>query len=143
MLTFKAQHVKLLFIYLHYFPTRALLTIIPLLRSSQQSLQELLPFFMVDDHSLTLLHFFGNVFLHIFARPVLYTSLKSLLKLICFKLLICNLLNLNLSFNHWIFYCILYALRGVCTRCFTNVFIIIIILKVWHKHICTLCTVWL
>ena len=63
-------------------------------------LKELIPFFMVKDHSLTPLHFFGIVFLCIFARLFIY-SFKFLLK--THFLNSKNLLTYNLSFTHSIF----------------------------------------
>ena len=53
-------------------------------------------------------------------------------KLICLKLLICNLLTCIVSFTHCIFYCSSFMpLRGFCNRRLTNFFITIVIISYW------------
>ena len=54
-------------------------------------LLELLPFFMATDLFLTQHRFFGIVFQCIFAKLILYNVLSPCWKLICLKLLFCNL----------------------------------------------------
>ena len=97
-------------------------------------------------------HFFGVVFLCIFARLVLYTVLSPCWKLICYKSCLFVICYLVIFISSVVYFIVLFMrlsvwhvwreqwnIRGYCMSRFTNVCIIIIIIiqYLWRAYVCS------